>query len=141
MLILTRDLLDPVAAQIEQVCGIPASGVLIHATHTHHAPRTVRVHAYDRDEKFCRGVQEAIVRAVKEADAKLAAASFQFHLGKEETVGENSRLLLADGTIYWVGPRDDVVRPTGHSYAEPGTGERLVDQAVGMIEELAKLGR
>jgi hypothetical protein len=28
-------------------------------------------------------------------------------------VGRNSRLLLGDGTIYWVGPRGDAVRPTG----------------------------
>jgi hypothetical protein len=28
-------------------------------------------------------------------------------------VGKNSRLLLRDGTIYWVGPYDDAVRPTG----------------------------
>src|SRR5262249_52748693 len=28
-------------------------------------------------------------------------------------VGRNSRLLLKDGTIFWVGSREDVVRPTG----------------------------
>ena len=27
-----------------------------------------------------------------------------------------------------------------HSYTEPGTGERIVDQAIGMLEELAKRG-
>ncbi len=113
VLMLTRDLLDPVAAEIEQACGIPAAGVLIHTTHTHHAPSTMRVHEYDRDETFCRRVQQGIVQAVKEADSKLADATFQFHLGKEESVGQNSRLLLSDGTIYWVGPRDDAVRPTG----------------------------
>jgi hypothetical protein len=36
-----------------------------------------------------------------------------FRRGEETTVGQNSRLLLGDGTIYWVGPRDDEVRPTG----------------------------
>jgi len=113
VLMLTRDLLDPVAAEIERECGIPAAHVLVHATHTHHAPSTVRVHAYDRDEEFCRRVQRAIVQAVKEANAKLADGVLHFHLGQEETVGQNSRLLLSDGTIYWVGPRDDVIRPTG----------------------------
>jgi hypothetical protein len=113
VLMLTRDLLDPVAAEIERDWGIPAAHVLVHTTHTHHAPSTIRVHAYDRDEVFCRRVQQAIVQAVKEADAKLADGVFHFHLGKEETVGQNSRMLLTDGTIYWVGPRDDVVRPTG----------------------------
>jgi hypothetical protein len=113
VLMLTRDLLDPVAAEIEQTCGLPASCVLIHTTHTHHAPSTIRVHGYDRDETFCRRVQRAIVQAVQEANVRLADATFHFQLGKEETIGQNSRLLLADGTIYWIGPRDDTVRPTG----------------------------
>jgi neutral ceramidase len=113
VLMLTRDLLDPVVAEIERDCGIPAAHVLIHTTHTHHAPSTVRVHGYDRDEVFCRRVQQAVVRAVKQANADLVDGAFHFHQGKEETVGQNSRLLLSDGTIYWVGPRDDVVRPTG----------------------------
>jgi hypothetical protein len=34
-------------------------------------------------------------------------------LGQEATVGQNSRLLLNDGQIYWIGPRDNVIRPTG----------------------------
>jgi hypothetical protein len=60
-------------------------------------------------------VQEGIVAAVKVAHARLAdgASTFYFWLGEESSVGRNSRLLLEDGTIFWVGPRDDVVRPTG----------------------------
>jgi neutral ceramidase len=38
---------------------------------------------------------------------------FYFHLGEERTVGQNSRVLLEDGQVYWVGPRDSFVRPTG----------------------------
>jgi hypothetical protein len=113
VLMLTRDQLDPVAAEIEKACGIPASNVLIHATHTHHAPTTVRVHGYDRDETFSGRVQRAIVKAVKDANDRLADAAFSFKLGQEKTVGQNSRLLLADGSIFWVGSRDDAVRPTG----------------------------
>ncbi len=113
VLMLTRDLLDPVAAEIETACGIPAAHVLIHTTHTHHAPSTMRVHAYDRNEQFCREVQRGIVQAVREAQARLTEASFCFRHAQETTVGENSRLLLADDTIYWVGSHDDRVRPTG----------------------------
>ncbi len=113
VLMLTRDQLDPVAAEIESSCGIPASNILIHTTHTHHAPSTIRVHGYDRDEVFCREVQQGIVKAVREANARLTDATFWFQHAKEATVGQNSRLLLADNTIYWVGPRDDTVRPTG----------------------------
>lgn len=113
VLMMTRDQLDPVAQRIEQTCGIPASHVMIHCTHTHHAPSTMRVHGYDRDEVFSKRVQEGIVEAVTEANARLADAAFFFGEGEEKTVGQNSRILLADGKIYWSGPRDDAVRPTG----------------------------
>ncbi len=112
VLILTRDLIDPVVAEIESACGIPASNVLIHSTHTHHAPSTIKVHAYEPDEKFCREVQQGILAAVREAQRRLSDATFSFQHAREETVGQNSRLLLGDGTIYWVGPRDDAVGPT-----------------------------
>lgn len=113
VLILTRDLLDPVADQVEKTCGIPAAHLLVHATHTHHAPSTVRVHGYGRDERFCARVCEGIVRAVGDAQRALSESAFAFGRGEQSTVGMNSRLLLEDGTIYWVGPRDDAVRPTG----------------------------
>jgi neutral ceramidase len=113
VLMLNRDLLDPVVEEIGTACGIPASHVLINCTHTHHAPSTVTVHGYQRDEVFCRRVQRGIVKAVKEANAKLAPTTFHFRLGEESSVGQNSRLLLKDDTIYWIGPRDDAVRPTG----------------------------
>ncbi len=113
VLMMTRDQLDPVVQRIEQTCGIPASHVMIHCTHTHHAPSTCRVHGYDRDEVFSKRVQQGILEAVREANAELSEATFSFRQGEEKTVGQNSRLLLADGRIYWTGPRDDAVRPTG----------------------------
>jgi len=102
-----------VACDIERTCGIPASHVMIHCTHTHHAPSTMRVHGYDRDEVFSKRVQEGIVKAVTEANARLSKAALFFCEGEEKTVGQNSRMLLGDGKIYWTGPRDDAVRPTG----------------------------
>lgn len=115
VLMLTRDLLDPVKEEIAKSCGIPPEQVLINTTHTHHAPSTVTVHGYQRDELFCQRVQQAIVQAVQQANARLAEgeSTFSFWLGEESSVGQNSRLLLRDGTSYWIGPRDDTVRPTG----------------------------
>ena len=53
------------------------------------------------------------VAAAREASARLRPVTLKFRLGEESSVGKNSRLLLQDGTIFWVGPRDDAVRPTG----------------------------
>ena len=115
ILMITRDLLDPVTEEIEKTTGIPAAHVLINTTHTHHAPSTMKVHGYDRDPVFCKTVQGAIVKAVQDANKGLSpeGCRFLFHVGQETTVGQNSRLMLGDGTIYWIGPREDTVRPTG----------------------------
>jgi hypothetical protein len=115
VLMMTRADLDPVEAEIEKESGIPVSRILINCTHTHHAPSTVRLHGYDADPEFTRRVQRAIVKAVKDANVHLSAdeCELTFALGHENTVGQNSRMLLEDGRVYWVGPRDGFVRPTG----------------------------
>ena len=114
ILMITREYLDPAARAIEKETGIPFDHILINSTHTHHAPSTLRLHGYGKDDTFARRVQESIVRAVKEAHGNLAPdCRFLFHLGREDTVGQNSRQLLPDGEIYWIGARDQFVRPTG----------------------------
>jgi hypothetical protein len=116
VLFVTADFVGRALGRIEKQTGIPPAGVLVSATHTHHAPSTAVIHGYGRDDAFTRRLEDAIVKAVCAADATLATAGgaeFLFHVGEEKTVGRNSRLMLKDGTVYWVGPMDDAVRPTG----------------------------
>jgi len=115
ILMISREHLDPVVAEIAAATGIPGSHVLINCTHTHHAPSTMRVHGYGADLGFTARVQKGILEAVVAAQRALSAdeCAFHFHLGQEATVGQNSRQLLSDGMIYWIGPRDQFVRPTG----------------------------
>lgn len=115
ILMMTRQHLDPVIAELEKSTGIPAANILVNCTHTHHAPSTMVLHGYGLDETFTRRVQRGIVRAAEQANASLGtnACTFSFGLGREETVGQNSRQLLSDGMIYWVGPRTNFVRATG----------------------------
>ncbi len=113
VLMINRDVLDRAAHRIEDTTGIPFDHILINATHTHHAPTTATIHGYSREEGFTRHVEEKIVQAVKTANARLGDATFLFRLGEESSVGKNSRLLLRDGTIFWVGSHEDAVRPTG----------------------------
>ena len=115
LLMMTREHLDPVVAEIAKVTGIPTANILINCTHTHHAPSTMKVHDYGLDDPFTRQVQRRIVQAVKSANENLSAEDcrFFFHLGEERTVGQNSRQLLDDGSVYWIGPRTNFVRATG----------------------------
>jgi hypothetical protein len=80
---ITRRIVDAALTEIEKTTGIPASHVLVNATHTHHAPGTAPAHAFGFSEKFSGEVRAGIVRAVQQAHARLpeGAASFYFHLG------------------------------------------------------------
>ncbi len=113
VLMVERDILDRAAKRIEKELGIPFDHILINATHTHHAPTTVTVHGYKREEAFTQQLEEKVVQAAIAASKRLAPCEFRFRLGEESSVGKNSRLLLGDGTIYWVGLYKDAVRPSG----------------------------
>ena len=116
VLILSRDIIDEVGTKIEAECGIPFENILIAATHTHSAPSTATVHGYSRDEIFLQRLKDAIFKAVSTAANKLGTVQesrMYFWLGQESTVGQNSRLLLSDSTIFWTGKSDDAIRPTG----------------------------
>ncbi len=114
VLFVQRDFVDPALQEIARKTGIPTSHILVSATHTHHAPSVTDVHGYVRDTVFTDRLRRAIVRAVVEADRHLEdGMTFRFAQGEEKTIGQNSRLLLEDGRIFWIGPRGDAVRPTG----------------------------
>ena len=90
---------------LEKETGIPFDNILINATHTHHAPTTVTIHGYEREEGFTKQLEEKIVAAAVAANHRTTPVEFRFRLGEESSVGKNSRLLLEDGTIYWTGLR------------------------------------
>ncbi len=113
VLMIERDILDDAARQISEKIGVPFDSVLINATHTHHAPTTASIHGYTREEKFTRYVAAKAVEAAIEANKRLQPVKFRFRQGEESSVGRNSRLALADGTIFWVGAMTDALRPTG----------------------------
>lgn len=113
VLMVNRDVLDRAAREIEKATGVPFDNILINATHTHHAPTTVTIHGYTREEAFTQQVGDKAVEAAVAANKRLTPVTMNFRLGEESSVGRNSRLLLANGMIYWTGSQEDFVRPTG----------------------------
>lgn len=116
VLFVQRDFVSRALARVVEATGIPEHRILVHATHTHSAPSATRVHGYGRDDRFVAGLVDSIVASIVAADADAARRGpcrMRYRLGEESSVGQNSRLLLGDGTIYWVGDRSDAVRPTG----------------------------
>ena len=114
VLFLTRDFVDRALAEVQRTTGIPPEHVLINATHTHMAPSIAVLHGYGVDPVFVKRVENGIVEAIEKANSNLKDdARFFFALGEENTVGGNSRFLLRDNQIYWIGSRANVVRTTG----------------------------
>src|SRR5262249_21890742 len=103
VLMIERDVLDRAARRVEQATGIPFDQILINATHTHHAPTTVTIHGYQRDEAFTRQVEEKIVQAARKAAGRVVPVRLRFRLGEESSVGTSRRLSEGGGTIDWVG--------------------------------------
>jgi neutral ceramidase len=109
-----RDIVDAALSEVYSATGIPPKNILVNATHTHSAPSVTRIHGYDRDNVFAERLKDGIVQAVVEANRNLKdGVRFSFRFGEESTVGANSRQLLDDGKIYWIGSHDHFVRPTG----------------------------
>lgn len=114
VLFVRGDMVREAREKIAELTGIAPERVLINATHTHSAPSTIRVHGCEPEEAFVRSVVQGMVDSVVRANDRLVDnCTFKFALGEEKTVGANSRLLLSDKFIYWVGSRDDAVGPTG----------------------------
>ena len=78
VLMLQRDILDEVCREIERIHGTPFNNTLICATRTHHAPTTVTLHGYEREELFCSRLRDAILLAVDRAAEKSVKAGMYF---------------------------------------------------------------
>ena len=85
-------------------CGIEPAHLLVNATHTHHAPSTVRIHGCHAEPEFVRSVEAGIVQAVERgqcpSDRRLPVLCSIWAKNRHR---QNSRMLLADGMINWIG--------------------------------------
>ena len=89
VLMIDRDVLDRAARRIEAATGIPFDHILINATHTHHAPTTVTIHGYEREEGVHpsgRGQDRRGRR--RRPPSGSAPPTFRFRLGEESSVGQ-----------------------------------------------------
>ena len=69
-----REIHDAAKAKAEKKTGIPASNILISATHTHTAPTLGGVFQSDPDEEYVKFLIEKIAEGIEKAHARLAPA-------------------------------------------------------------------
>ncbi len=115
---------------VEQQTDIPASHVLICATHTHTGPVVTRASARDQLDggasdlgvRYTEGLPELIARSVAEANKKLTPVRAAAAAGREEHLSFNRRFHMTDGSVGWNPPKrsPQIVRPAGPIDPEVG---------------------
>ncbi len=102
---LHRPILDKVSREAEARYGIPFKNIMIGATHSHGSPIQTDYTDSTADQTFNNAIINAFLEAIGKANEKLensaGATEGYFALGYA-TVGQNSRLLMEDGSILWV---------------------------------------
>jgi hypothetical protein len=101
---LHRNILDDIGHEVEEKYGIPFNNIMLGATHNHGSPIQTDWSDKTADQTFNLAIKKAFIEAIGLAHEKLnngGATECSFALG-QATVGQNSRLLLEDGSILWV---------------------------------------
>ncbi|MBA4187743.1 MAG: hypothetical protein C0467_06960 [Planctomycetaceae bacterium] len=94
-----RELLDAAKAIAEKKTGIPASNILISATHTHTAPSVAGVFQSDPDANYIAFLTEKIAAGIEKAHANLAPAKAAWAVGHEPNQVFNRRWRMKAGVL------------------------------------------
>ena len=118
-----RHLIDASRSAIERATGIPASRVMISATHAHTGPVLTspgsRYNLEGEMASIARSYAESlpglIASSVQNAQAALRPARLSAAISREDSLSFNRRFFLNDGTVGWnpgkLNPK--IVRPAG----------------------------
>ncbi|HEX6984274.1 MAG TPA: hypothetical protein VF170_02805, partial [Planctomycetaceae bacterium] len=100
--VMDRALIDEAKRRAETETGIPASRMLVSATHTHSAPAVVGVHGTDADDRYRDFLIGKIAEAIVAAHAKLAPAEAGWAVGECTEWVHCRRWLMKPGTALTV---------------------------------------
>lgn len=110
---LPRSLLDEAKELASKATGIPASRMLISATHTHSAPSSYGCLGTDADPKYVRFLPPQIAKGIAQAQKNLAPARIGWAVGRDEKNVANRHWIMKPGkapTNRFGGTKDDTVR-------------------------------
>jgi hypothetical protein len=92
-----RELIDAAKARAAAKTGIPASNMLVSATHTHSAPTVGGVFQSDPDAGYMKFLTAKIAEGIEKAHARLAPAEAGWGVVKEPSELHNRRWRMKDG--------------------------------------------
>jgi len=119
-----REIVEQAKRLAAEATGIPASNMLIAATHTHTAPTLGGAFQSDPDPDYVRWVPGQVAKGIDEAHARLQPAQIGWGVAKNPTQLFNRRWKMKPGTI----AADPFGRTTDQVKMNPGY------QAAGLIE-------
>lgn len=97
-LLISREQADKAKELATQTTGIPASRILIAATHTHSAPAVMAAHATDPDLDYAQFMVAQIAKGIAQAQQDLRPARIGWAMGKDEKNVFCRRYLMKPGT-------------------------------------------
>ncbi|MBM3834278.1 MAG: hypothetical protein FJ403_13625 [Verrucomicrobia bacterium] len=119
----TRAMVEAARTEIERATGIPASHVMISATHAHTGPvlagRTARETAQgaakDLTQRYTGDLPKLIAESVRSAAGRMASARALAAIGREEGLSFNRRFFMRDGAVGWNPGKlnTNIVKPAG----------------------------
>lgn len=101
-----REITDAAKARVTKVVGIPASHILISATHAHSAPTVAGVFQSDPDVEYTKYLTEKIADGIVKAHERLAPAKIGWGVGKDDTQLFNRRWHVKPGSALLKDPFD-----------------------------------
>lgn len=118
-----RWIVDDARKLIEIRTGIPATNIMISASHTHTAPQLTRTGSREDDfgsqnllaKSFSEGLPAKIAEAATLAVSNLAPVTVSHSSGRAEGLTWNRRFFMRDGTVGWNPGKlnPEIVRPAG----------------------------
>lgn len=135
--VVDRAVYDEAKRIAEGKTGIPASNVVISATHTHSAPAVVGAHGTDPDERYRGFLTEKIAEAIVTAHARLAPAEIGWGVAECPEWVHCRRWIMKPGmaqTVPFTGHAGDVAQMNpGHDNPNKVKQTGPVDTAVTVL--------
>ena len=125
-----RNILDRAKEIIAKHTSMPASHVLLSATHTHSAPAATHLFQSQADPKYTDLLAVKIADCIRLCVTRLQPARLGYGTGREERLVFNRRFYMKPGTI----PSDPFGHTTDRVLMNPPAGSPNIDRAAGLTD-------
>jgi hypothetical protein len=126
-----REIMEKAKAIASQQTGVPASRMLISATHTHSAATMASVFQSDPDPDYVAHVPERIAKGLKQAHDNLEPAEIGWAFGSDPTDVFNRRWFVKPGASY----ENPFGITTDRAWMNPGQGNKKVSVPTGPVDQ------